>query len=200
MDESFLGKIACCNYDDRDKYQYFCNMIEPNGDFACADVLNIEKNRIIKRIGQTILTGDEDWFFDKNTKTYFFYQNNKFYKNIGGKYDPMMCTHARWTKYTESIEYSYIQGGEKNEIMFNYDYGKDGIDNFKKWLKEQFDKNIPVKILYIMQNPKIIDLGTLHKLNPRFNVHSIEILNEVKPTIEYRQKLIFDTMTKNNID
>lgn len=167
----FLGELVCngeLNETNKKNYQYFCNNITKDNKLSCCDNLEFENNKINKRIGRNIITGDEEWYYDEKTKTYYYYQFNKFNNDIGGKYDPMLCTHFRWTPYSLAPEYGYFQGGESNEIMFNYDYGKNGVDNFKKWLKEQYSKGTPVEVQYIMQFPISIYNRPLYKPNPRF--------------------------------
>ena len=86
--EPFLGGFEfSSNSDNKVISQHFCNSIDDCGKIGVRDSISYEKNIIEKRIGMDILTGDEDWFFDDTTKTYYYFQYNKFNENIGGSYD-----------------------------------------------------------------------------------------------------------------
>jgi len=110
---------------------------------------------IVNRIGGNILIGIEDFRFDSATKSYCYKQDNKFNINGLAMYDSMMCSHFTWQKYSEEISYGKFQCNSSGEIMFNYDDGKFGVENFKKWLNEQYRKKNPVIVYYTLQFPYI---------------------------------------------
>ena len=170
--------------DDENKIisQFFCTEIGENNKFATRDSVDVNDNIIKRRIGKTILTGAEEWKYDEKTKTYYFKQFNKFCENISGKYDRMMCTHFRWSKYKENLKYGEFQGDYKNNIMFNFDFGKDGVDNFRKWLTNQNSQGQPVEVYYILQNPIIIKNNS----NKKFSI--IEN-SKVTPIFSYERKI-----------
>ncbi len=136
--------------------QFFCNSINSRNELACVDYIDFDKKIISYRTNKVTLSGEEEWYYDNLTKTYYYHQCNKFCDIIGGKSDKMLCTHFRWVEYTDSPEHDEFQGGPENQIMFNFDYGKDGVENFKSWLKMQSEKGTPVEVLYTLQYPIII--------------------------------------------
>lgn len=184
---SFLGKMTY-NYKNKNDTQYVFNSLEENDEFYVCDLYHYDEDLLEKRIGINVLTGDEEWFFDEKTKTYYYYQFNKLYKNVTGKYDKMLSNYFRWIEYSENIKYSEFQGGEENQIMFNFDYGKDGIDNFKKWLKKKFNEGCPVEVCYIMQSPIFIKNEERYIPNPDFTPKYFNVENG---SISYTLKKYF---------
>ena len=185
--EPFLGGFEfLSNTDNKEVSQHFCNSIDDFGKIAVRDSILYDKNITEKRIGMDILTGDEEWYFDDLTKTYYYFQYNKFCENIGGLYDKMMCTHFRWTDYTTNIEYGQFQGGSKNQIMFNYDFGKDGVENFKKWLREQYTNpnKMPVKVQYTLQYPILQRRDEPYIPNPRFIPAHVSVNSDNKDSVQ----------------
>lgn len=193
--QNFLGGIEFKNSNPSMVIsQYFCNTLDSSGLATRDELSPIEKNIIEKRISRTILTGKEKWEYDSLTKTYYYFQPNKFCDNIGGTYDKMLCTHFRWINYNENIKYGEFQGHpDDNRIMFNYDYGEKGVGNFKDWLSKQLSSGKPVKVYYIMQYPFIKKIPPQYNPSPRFIPHSITIESSgnVKPIIsqKYRKKI-----------
>lgn len=179
--------FGCCDYflqsNDIVLSQYFCNSLKDNNILTTVDGMDLRSRMVEKRIGKTILTGDEDWFYDNVTKCYYYFQQNKFCC-CTGYYDNMICTHFRWVPYSLCIKQSEFQGGNKNQIMFNFDNGVGGIDNFKKWLKNQLSCGTPVEIYYIMQFPEIIYLKNNFNPIPRFVPYYVEVNGgEVNPDV-----------------
>ena len=183
----FLGGFEfLSDYDNKAISQHFCNSIDDFGKIAVRDSILFAKGITEKRIGKEILTGDEDWFFDDTTKTYYYFQYNKFCENIGGTYDKMMCTHFRWTDYTTNIEYGQFQGGPENQIMFNYDFGKGGVNNFKLWLKEQYTNpnKSPVIVQYTLQHPILQRGNEPYIPDPRFIPAHVSVNSDDKNAVQ----------------
>lgn len=201
-ERNYLASMDYVETIDKTITQYFCNN-DDNGNFETTDTLQITDNQYIKiqRIGKTILTGNENWFYDDETQTYYYYQFNKFCNEITGIYDKMLCTHFRWIKRNNKLNWGEFQGDIDNKIMFKFDKEsiKNGdIINFKQWLKEQFDKGKPVEVYYILQYPEISFLGNDYIPNPHFKPYHQEIITDskVKPKIHSTQFLQFDSLIK----
>ncbi len=180
--------------------QYFCNWADSEKLETC-DSLNISDGMLIQRIGKNVLTGEEEWFYDKESGTYYYYQFNKFNKDISGKYDKMLCTHFRWVEYTKSPKWSEFQGSNDNKIMFKYDREKTetgDVEGFKEWLKKQYNLNKPVEIYFIMQYPELSFNKDDYNPNPRFKPYHIEIgvNGEIKPKVTTQYELYFDSVNK----
>lgn len=145
-------KIVLAGITLQDTSKWYCNAIDKYGP-RCADVLD-DNGNYIKRIHTSILNGEEDWQYNPESKCYFFYAENKYYDDIdGGQFDPMMCSHFRWTNNITSTPLYTFAGGRKTEIQFNYDNGKGGLKNFTDWIKKKLSDNKPVQLLYIMKYP-----------------------------------------------
>jgi hypothetical protein len=133
----------------------------------CTDSYDPHTATLIKRLSKIELTGNENWKYDENKKSYYYNQEGKFYQDlpIGGFYDAMLCTHFSWREGDINPEYGQFVGGVTNEIMFCYDYGKDGLENFKNWLKNRYEKKEPVQVIYILNHTiiKVTNIQPLHK-------------------------------------
>ena len=158
--EMFLGAIEITN----DNVKHLLCTSKENGKFYIRDSLNIEKNQITKRVGKNILTGDENWRFDSKTKTFAYYQENKFNIDGLGKYDTMMCNYFRWQPYSTDVKTSMFQGNECGEIMFRFEEGKD-VEVFKNWLREKYQIGAPVVVFFSLQYPIIKQNGRIYNLD-----------------------------------
>ena len=107
--EIFLGSLETSNKNIR---KYLCNKSKENSIVNC-DYYDITNNIITKRIERNILTGEENIRFDQKTKTFAYFQKNKFNIDSLGKYDRMMCNYFRWQEYSDEIEYGMFQGNDK---------------------------------------------------------------------------------------
>lgn len=195
-----LSSIDYIEHQDIITSQYFCTSFGDSILETC-DNLNLSNGILTRRIGINVLTGDEEWFYDRDSDTYYYYQYNKYSKDISGKYDKMMCTHFRWAKYSKNPKYGEFQGSDDNKIMFKYDKRRTengDIDNFKKFLKEQYSKNKPVKVHFILQYPEISVVKNNYNPTPRFKVYNVDIgTNEsVEPKIIQKYGLYFDEINK----
>lgn len=195
-----LSSIDFIKHQDILTSQHFCTSFVDNKLETC-DNLNLTNGILTRRIGINVLTGEEEWFYDKISDTYYYYQFNKYDKDISGKYDKMLCTHFRWTKYSDNPKWGEFQGSDDNKIMFKYDKQRTengNIDNFKKWLKEQYSKNKPVEVYFILQYPEISVVQNNYNPTPRFKISNVNIgTNEsVEPKIIKTYGLYFDKINK----
>lgn len=200
-ERAYLASIDYVETNEKIITQYFCN----NNDeiFKTMDTIEFNNSRQIKiqRIGKTVLTGNENWFFDDKTKTYYYYQFNKFCEEITGVYDKMLCTHFRWVKHNNKLNWGEFQGDIDNKIMFKFDkesisYGN--VDNFKKWLKNQYEKGTPVEVYYILQYPEISFQGFECIPAPHFKPYHQEIItnSNLKPEMQSTYLIQFDELIK----
>lgn len=164
---------------------YFCNTIYEDNSYSCNDTFIADTNTIIQRIGIKVLDGTEDWAYDEITKTYYYHQENKFCNPCSGYFDTILCTHFLWRQHLKNPPYSTVQGGVENEIMFNYDDGNGGVDNFIQWLQAQIAVNTPVKVLFVLQHP-IIYYIEVPNPDPRFipKHYFIKSEEDIQPPIE----------------
>ncbi len=189
--EIFLGSLETSNKNIR---KYLCNKSKENSIVNC-DYYDITNNIITKRIERNILTGEENIRFDQKTKTFAYFQKNKFNIDSLGKYDRMMCNYFRWQEYSDEIEYGMFQGNDKGEIMFRFTDGVTDVKEFKKWLKEKYISGKPVEVYFSMQYPiiqkqdKIYNLKDLNRMKTE-NIF-FDKLNDnkgLKPQIEIKKR------------
>lgn len=138
-----------------------CNTIDESGKGKCADIIYFKNGTLIQRIGEYTVTGQEEWFFDENDCTFYFFCPHKFYDDspMGGHEDTMMCTHFRWISEIGKTKHGEFRGGDKNEVKFNYYDGVVGTEKFKMWLRAQLSSKIPVKIFFILDKPIVKHLS-----------------------------------------
>lgn len=182
--------------------QYFCNDIDVDGEFCTCDnsLWNNDESIKVQRIGKTTLTGDEDWYFDEKSSTYYYYQFNKYNEYISGIHDQMSCTHFRWTKHNNDIRYGEFQGDIDNKIMFKFDAenikGGD-IENFKNWLRDQYLNHSPVEVYFILQYPELSYSKNNYMPYPsKPQMHQLYKNTELKPQIHCSQFIKFDELIK----
>lgn len=167
------GKIELRGLNISSNQKWYCNNIT-NQTARCCDTYN-EEGSLVQRISRYILTGEEDWAYNPQSKCYYYHAENKYYDEIdGGRYDTMLCTHFRWSEDMTSTPLYMFSGGIKNEIQFNYDNGTGGLNNFIDWIKKQLNTKIPVEVVYISKYPCYFAPDS-HK---RVNQYLMNVFNE----------------------
>lgn len=201
-ERNYLASMDFVGNKDITISQYFCNN-NFNEKLETSDSLDLDDNECIKiqRIGMTTLKGDEDWFYDEETQTYYYFQFNKFCNDISGKYDKMLCTHFRWVESTNILNWGEFQGDYDNKVMFKFD--KENVEcgniiKFKEWLKEQFDKGTPVQVYYILQYPEISFHGNDYIPSPRFlpSHEAINVGDKMENKVHKTHFLQFESLIK----
>lgn len=173
-------KVILAGFDVENNKKWYCNIVDGE-KVKCCDTFD-ENGRRVQRIAHYIITGEEEWKYNPISKCYYFLADNKYYDEVdGGRIDPMMCTHFRWTSDCESTPLYMFSGGKKNEIQFNYDNGVDGVENFVNWLKNQLKKREPVRVQYVLMYPYYYETG-VHKRT------TIQIMNGLKESIRSFEK------------
>lgn len=148
--EPYRNKVIYVNMQDKK----LCS----NKDETIKDELIIYDNgktEINKKIGEVVFTGDENIISDGKTSNYYRY---KIITNLGTflDYPTALCTHFIYNlSYTADASHFYVL--KTGEMLFFSD--KSTLDEFKNWLKVQYDAGTPVKVQYELAEPKVIDLG-----------------------------------------
>ena len=124
----FMGKLNHNNLKSYKDSENFCT--EEN---ATGDSLNMETQDLKKYIGKEILTGNEEWFYSEEKKTYYYNQFNKI--QVDNNSAKMMCNYFSFS-INDKPEWGKFCNGINQEIHFNFDNGEKGVENFKNWLKE----------------------------------------------------------------
>ncbi len=188
----FLGSLEIENETVKER---LCNCFENEKDSIIRDTYDIENNIITKRIGRAILTGNENWRYDFDTKTFAYCQENKFNEDGLGKFDKMLSNYFRWQSYDSKIKESMFQGNDKGEIMFKFYDGIEDVEIFKKWIIEKYSEGNPVEVYFALQYPvimkmeKIYNWCYLNKLTREFSHISVDS-GEVEPILNIRSRTI----------
>lgn len=180
----FMGKIEHDNLKDYYDSENFCT--DRN---ATADFLNMESQILFKYIGKEILTGDEEWFYSKDKKTYFYNQFNKI--KVNNNSAKMMCNYFSFSN-DDNPEWGKFCNGVNQEIHFNFDNGEKGVENFRKWLKEKYTSTMPVEVYYVMQYPEILCRRFYYNSNPRFkgeNVSAKSNSGNLDPIVRVKKEI-----------
>lgn len=153
--------VILSGLDIENNQKWYCNRVVD--DIAkCCDTYDKDGSHI-QRIEHYIITGKENWKYNPISKCYYFFADNKYYDdNDGGRLDPMLCTHFRWSNDIVNTPLYMFSGGRKNEIQFNYDNGVGGVENFVNWIKEQLNTKIPMQVCYVLMYPYYYE-PNLHK-------------------------------------
>lgn len=135
----------------------------PNGtkDYVKSDG---KKYWLEKHICKIVLTGDEPFELagaDTGAGRFHIRYDTTLNKGKLSKTDSAICTHffngpnpnnmASWGIYSIRTD-GYL-------IFFDKDSHFNSVDDFKTWLKEQYNNGNPVTIYYELATPEIIDLG-----------------------------------------
>lgn len=180
--------------------QYLCTEIENDKKSIVRDQYILGSDRVIKRIGKNILTGNEIWRYDSETKTFAYYQENKFNENGLGKYDKMMSNYFRWQTFNITIKESMFQGNDKGEIMFKFYDGVEDVNVFKNWLRQKYEEGNPVEVYFALQYPVIMKMEKIYnwcylkKMSREFahiSIHKSEDNTKgIDPILEIRNRTI----------
>lgn len=145
------------------------------GDYA--DYVDFEKQQIIKNVSVVNFTGEEEWHVQENA--YFTY-----IAHTTSETPPTLCS-AFSLSTSESVAVGeYRLGGIDSwdgNVLFNYDDGAGGVDNFKSYLGQQYANGTPVKFYYPCVAP-ITELIELPKIPTSDGTNIIDVGTEVQPS------------------
>lgn len=126
------------NYTDSNGQQWICDEVDP------------ERGVYVKRIGSVILDGSADEEWEATSAQYHISlldkRNNRVQVN-----NALWCSHFKVPITIDNsqgfVTETYWQSGNRN-VLFNYDNGVGGLDNFKVWLQSN-----PVTLQYMLNTP-----------------------------------------------
>jgi hypothetical protein len=126
------------NYTDSDGQQWVC------------DEVDLERGVYVKRIGSVILDGSADEEWEATSAQYHISLLDK--RNNRVQVDnALWCSHFKVPITIDNsqgfVTETYWQSGNRN-VLFNYDNGVGGLDNFKVWLQSN-----PVTLQYMLNTP-----------------------------------------------
>ena len=188
----FLGRINHKNIKNTIDSQRICTE-----KYATVDLLKFDSQILIKYIGKEILTGNEEWYFCNEKKTYYYSQFNKI--NVDNNSSQMLCNYFTFSN-DATPEWGKFCNGKNQEIHFNFDNGEKGILYFKKWLKEKYNSAMPVEIYYVLQYPDIFCKRFYYNSNPRFKGANYSVKPQnggLTPILSFKEEI--DIENDNNI-
>lgn len=152
------------------------------GDYK--DVQNVTNGNITRNVGIKVLDGTEGWSRISDSRYQW-----PLSTSIGGSSDyPVMCTHLKYSQTSTSNDNiritaaSYVQAG----LSYNTT-----LDNWKKWLKDQYDANTPVIFIYCLKNPTTETVAGQH-LGIQAGTNAVEItqasINNLPLEVSYKGK------------
>lgn len=129
--------------------------------------------KVEKKYYHRIIMGNENWM-SNNSNTIWYISDNKTIGFINSQC-VVLCTHFPFYRSSHlSIKYGYlpVRGFHR---MYNLEPVFTNIDNFKQWLKEQYDKNKPVELLSVAKDDSIEQYDPQPIFAPQGTVNVIQI-------------------------
>lgn len=162
------------------------------------DEISIKDNKVVltKRIDEYVLTGDESISIDQD-KYYTLSKSNILNSNLAYNTTNLLCTHFKVVR-TSTNKIGEMRVGNKN-LNFNFDDGIGDIDNFKQWLKDQYNNGNPVKIQYILADEEEIDLGTISPIILK-KTNYIDIETSLNTKFKFKYALNIKKYISNNLE
>lgn len=160
------------------------NYTDVDGQSWICDEIDLDRGVYIQRVGTIV--------FDGSVDEYWFAQSTRYYTSIKDKRsnkvevtNALRCSHFK-TKYalTDTLGYvseTYYHVGNVN-ILFNFDNGAGGVDNFVSWLQSN-----PITVQYVLATPIETSLSAEEIEWFRFahtNYPNTTILNDATATME----------------
>ncbi len=119
-----------------------------------ADYIDYENQRIVRNIGQYVITGQE------NLAKYKGEYNNYYFQLYNAKYDKdILCLCNKYVGQISASGRDYSSGNAWLQSLSTYkrfyisDDNYTTLDSFKTYLKEQYDNQTPLKVYYQLENP-----------------------------------------------
>lgn len=158
------------------------------GDYA--DTLCYAEQKAERVIGEMVLTGDEEW---KKSNTY----KGSFYArclaDLHFPFGDAYCSHAIQTKALSTYTYGkfYLEDNVSGHIL-NLFIGQPEwtVDNFKAWLKEQYNNGTPVKVWRVLQTPETesVEIPEIPTLNGTTIIEADTTVQPSEMTIKYKSR------------
>lgn len=148
------------------------------GDYA--DYVDFEKQQLIKNVAVVNFTGEEEWRVQGNA--YFTY-----IAHTPSETPPTLCSAFSLSTSGSAAVGEYRLAGIDSwngNVLFNYDDGADGVDNFKSYLAQQYANGTPVKFYYLRVTP-ITELIELPQIPTFAGTNVIDVDTAVKPSQMY---------------
>lgn len=186
------------NYTDTDGQQWIC------------DEVDLARGVYVRRVNNIVFDGSTDELWGVTTATAAQYYIGVMDKrnNRAQVENVLLCSHFAVQPPTSNVlgyvTETYWENGNVN-VLFNYDNGSGGLDNFKTWLQMN-----PVTLWYMLETPtetplaeaELAAFAALHSVKP-----TTTILNDsgahmaveyVADTKLYIDKKIAELITANN--
>lgn len=142
---------------------YIAGLVNNNDSVTYADEIDVVSKIATRRIRKIVFTGDEEITFSNYYSFVYTISDEKHYHNSASNYDTKcgaLCSHFTIWNYgsltpTGTYANGYF-GLNKDGDKVNFAYRPDSevtptIDEFKTYLKEQYEAGTPVIVYYILK-------------------------------------------------
>lgn len=177
------------------------NELCSNKDKSVKDNLFVTKQgkvEIFKKIGEYVFTGDETFSIVDNgtrikTDSSFVPQLSNVYiprPSHSDNITPSFCTHYILSSQNNVVKgsnkFGFSQWSTTKYIYFPVDY--DTVDEFKAFLKAQYNAGTPVKVQYELENPEAIELDPVTPLKSYIGQNNISNNADADMNVTYDLK------------
>ena len=216
--EPYKVKEFLCNMDKYDDEGNIIDYHELSKINETKDDLEFISGVLNKKIGRIVLTGDENWEYqeivDGTERKYFrcptYQYTQGLPKIIDAYHNNCCCTHYKiittnWTNFlndtTENQIFPLQQNGYKICIR---SLNCSSVDEFKSYLKDQYNAGTPVTIYYELETPEQYQLESINvELFEGYNRITLEdkygIVEEAEMTYLTNSKFNEYTQTINKV-
>lgn len=154
---------------------YLNDPLRKIGDYA--DYLDFENKQLIKNAAVVNFTGEEEWRVQGNA--YF-----TFIAHTPSETPPTLCNAFSLSTSGSATLGKYQLAGIDSwngNVLFNYDDGAGGVDNFKSYLAQQYANGTPVTFYYALATPTA-DLIDPPEIPTFVGTNVIDVDTTVKPS------------------
>ena len=149
--------------DDKISLPNIYGLLNSNNNTVYSDSLDIIKKQITRRIRKITFTGDEDFTYDNYVCNVYTISDTKYYHNSSSNYDNKCgaisshFTIQNYSSITPTGAYKNLffgLNGDGAKINFSYIVNdtQATTEQFKTFLKEQYNAGTPVEVIYILKN------------------------------------------------
>lgn len=176
------------------------NYVDGNGQMWVCDEIDFARGVYKQNCKKITFTGDENWrHYSNGTNQYTTFTNTSCFslekvenKAIG--YETSLCSHFKNTNNATAFNATGAKHGmysdHANLRNFYFAWGEVGqtVDEWKAWVKAQYDAGMPVEVVYVLEEPVETALSdeemeaykALHTYKPHTTIASVDG-TKVKP-------------------
>lgn len=147
------------------------NYTDASGQQWICDEVDLVRGVYVRRVGTRVLNGANDEHWDTTSVQYYlpFPDKRSNYTDVG---NALVCSHFKARTYIDNslgfVTETHFSNGNIN-VLFNYDNGQGGLNNFIAWLRTN-----PITVQYVLATPvetplsaeEIATYGALYTTRP----------------------------------